>query len=92
MKLLGRLAQGGVVLFDKVPANLILREIIARSISSSRVSWDGGGRVLLSARLVLILLGEAAIGCHGVSGEVCKQEDFALFNTGLAGTVVRLSA
>ena len=64
MKLLGRLAQCCVVLLDEVPPNFILREVIAGSISSSGIRWDRGGRVLLSASLVLILLCEAAIGCH----------------------------
>ena len=64
MKLLWRLAQCGVVLLDKIPANFVLREIIARCSSSGRISWNRGGRVLLSSTLVLILLGEAAIACH----------------------------
>jgi hypothetical protein len=69
MKLLWRLAQCGVVLLDKIPANFVLREIIARCISSGRISWDRGGWVLLSSALVLILLGEAAIGCHYDCGD-----------------------
>ena len=64
MKLLRRLAQRCVVLLNEVPAHFVLRKIIARSVSSRSISWDRGGRVLLSTSFVLILLGEAAIGCH----------------------------
>jgi hypothetical protein len=90
VKLLRRLAQGGVVLLHKVPANLVLREIIARGVSSGRVGRDRGGRVLLSASLVLVLLREAAIGCHGVLGEAWKAEEFALLCTDQAGKAVRV--
>lgn len=59
MELLGRLAQGGVVLLNKVPANLILGEV---AVASRGV--DGGG-VLLSGELELVLLSKVAVGSHG---------------------------
>jgi len=65
VKLLWRLAQRGVVLLDKVPANLVLGEIIARGASGSGVSRNRGCCVLLTSTLVLLLLGEGAVGRHG---------------------------
>jgi len=64
MKLLRRFAQGGVVLFDEIPAHLVLREVIARSTASAGLSRDRGGWILLSSTLVLVLLRETAIGRH----------------------------
>ena len=66
MQLLRRLAQGGVVLLDEVPAHLILGEVtIARGASSARFSMACGGSILLRSVLVGILRREAAIGGHG---------------------------
>lgn len=70
MKLLWRLAQGSVVLFHKVPANLVLRQVaIASRASRGGISRSGGGWVLLTPALVLVLLGEAAVGRHRL-GEI----------------------
>lgn len=69
MKLLWGLAQSGVVLLDEVPSNLILRKVIARSVSTGGISGTRGSWVLLSSALVLLLLSEAAIGRH-------RSEDF----------------
>lgn len=66
MKLLRRLAQGGVVLLNEVPSNLILGQVNARRASSIRVGRAGGGWVLFcGCVLVLVLLREATVGCHG---------------------------
>lgn len=56
---LGRvLAQGGVVLLDKVPANLILGRVVAGA--GGRVSLGGGCR-----SSVLLLVTGVAVCCHG---------------------------
>lgn len=52
MKLLRRLAEGSVVLLDKVPADLILGKVVVGIVI------DGG--------LQLVLLSKAAVGSHGV--------------------------
>lgn len=49
VELLRRLAESCVVLLDKVPADLILGKVAV---------------VLISSGLVLVLLGEAAVGSH----------------------------
>jgi hypothetical protein len=64
MELFRRFAQGGIVLFDEIPSDLILREIIARRATSARLSGDRGSWILLSSALVLVLLRKAAIGRH----------------------------
>jgi hypothetical protein len=68
VELLGRLAQGVVVLLDKVPANLILGQVaVGRSGSGSRAIGGGGSGscLLLACRfLVLVLLGDVTVGGH----------------------------
>ncbi len=72
MKLLGRLAQSSVVLLYEVPANLILGEVIA--VGRCVCGIDGGGGVEGFGSLVLLLVGEVAVGCHvcvwGLRGSV----------------------
>ena len=55
MKLLRGLAQGGVVLLNKIPCNLFLGQIIAGRIGVS--GTRGGG--------ILLLLREVAVCRHG---------------------------
>lgn len=65
VELLGRLAQGSIVLFDKVPADLILGEVaVPRSIARG-VDRGWRGRVLLGGALVLLLVGEVTVRRHG---------------------------
>ncbi len=64
MKLLGRLAQSGVVLLDEVPANLILGQVAVSRGVGGGVNRAGGRGVLLGRDLVLLLLNEAAVGGH----------------------------
>jgi hypothetical protein len=58
MELLRGLAQGGVVLLNKIPCNLLLGQIIARRIG---VSGTRGSSILLGCTL----LHEAAVCRHG---------------------------
>lgn len=68
MELLGRLAQGGVVLLNKVPANLVFGQAaVGGSGSSSRAVGSRGGRdclLLLGRFLVLVLLSKVTVGGH----------------------------
>lgn len=68
MKLLRRLAQGGVELFHEIPANLILGWVVGgRSGSGGRAIGSRGSRsclLLVGRFLVLILLGEVTVGGH----------------------------
>ena len=72
MKLLRRLAQSGVILLDKVPANLILGQVaVSRGIGAG-VDRGSGHGVLLGRGLVLLLLDEAAVGGHLVVSAVAE--------------------
>lgn len=76
MEFLRRLAQGGVILLDKVPSNLILGQVAVASGggdrgigSGSGSSRSGGGSrgsclMLVGMFLVQILMGEITVGGH----------------------------
>lgn len=66
MKLLRVLAQGGVVLLDKVPADLVLGEV-AVTCRGTGVGRGGGLGVLVGS-LVLVLVTEVAVRRHGNLG------------------------
>ena len=78
MELLGRLAQGGVVLLNEVPANLILGQVaVGRGGGCSRAIGGGSGRscLLLVGRFFeLVLLGEVTVGGHDGCCEVWNAE------------------
>lgn len=65
VKLLGGLAQGGVVLLNEVPANLVVGELATVRVGLGRsVNAGWGSRVSLEGTLVLLLLTKAAVGGH----------------------------
>ena len=59
MKLLRRLAQSGVVLLDKVPADFILGKV---AVGGRRINRGG----ILLSELELVLLGKVAVCSHGI--------------------------
>lgn len=64
VKLLRRLAEGGVVLLYKVPSNLILRKVaVAVGIAAGGFRGCRSGWILLSRAAILILLAEVSVGC-----------------------------
>lgn len=65
VKLLGGLAQGGVVLLDKVPANLILGKIAVARCGTGGLGGGRGGRVRVGGALVLLLVGKVTVRRHG---------------------------
>lgn len=67
MKLLRRLAQGGVVLLHKVPADLILGQVASAGacIGAGRVDGAGTASEVLRSALVLLLVSKVAVGSHG---------------------------
>lgn len=71
VKLLRRLAESSVVLFDKVPADLILGKVVVS--------------VCVDARLQLVLLGEAAVGSHDVWAymRLCDRDEMGRVRRGV---------
>lgn len=63
MNPVGSLAQSGVVLLDKVPANLILGEIVVGTGGVDGFARHRTTRV--GSSLVLLLVHEAAVRSHG---------------------------
>ena len=63
VELLRRLAQGSVVLLNKVPADLIFGEIVAGTGRVGGIDGCGSG-VLIGGALVLLLVGEVAVCSH----------------------------
>lgn len=74
VELLRRLAQGGVVLLNEVPANLILGQVaVGRGggCSGAIGGGSGGSCLLLVGRFFeLVLLGEVTVGGHDGCCEV----------------------
>src|SRR3569833_1895811 len=61
MKLLGVLAQGSIVLLNKVPANLVLREVSGGGARGA-CGLGGGGH---GGPCVLVLVIKITVCCHG---------------------------
>lgn len=64
MKLLGVLAQGGVVLLDEVPADLILGQGLVLALGSS----GGSGVGRRAGRRVLFAVINITVCCHDCGG------------------------
>lgn len=65
MKLLGRLAEGGVELLNEVPADLVLGEVAVSSSGRGRVDGTRSAVELVGGGLVLLLGSEGPVGGHG---------------------------
>lgn len=67
MKLLGALAQGGIVLLDKEPGNLILAQVVvgrgSRLVGDRGTTWKSITTLLCGAELVGIVL-RVTVCCH----------------------------
>lgn len=72
VKLLGRLAQGGVVLLNEVPTDLILTEVGVRSRRGGGISGSSDGR-LIGIALVLFLRREVSVGRHGCECDISDR-------------------
>lgn len=66
MELIRILAQGSVVLLDKVPANLILAQVVVVTRRCGSVVRSGGAwRCLFDSVLELVRVCVITVGCHG---------------------------
>lgn len=73
MKLLGVLAQSGVVLLDEVPADLILGQGLVLVLGSGGSS--GGGLGCRAGRCVLVAVINITVCCHDCGGSGKGQEE-----------------
>lgn len=83
VKLLRRLAQGGVVLLNEVPANLVLGEVAVSAGGAGGIARGRSAHELLRGGLVLLLVSEVAVGGHG-----CSRRSFPGKSGGGEGAVV----